>query len=129
MFNQPGSNYTPFVEYVAPLLVREERLVEKQNRRSETRGLAATLTLAQWLETLRRYDWRCAFCRGRYEAMTRLVPLREGGGSTVENCAPSCKVCSEARGRLMFRAQQVAQDHERSDEVEQHAHDRQDLDH
>ena len=79
MFNQPGSNYTPFVEYVAPLLVREERLVEKQNRRSETRGLAATLTLAQWLETLRRYDWRCAFCRGRYEAMTRLVPLREGG--------------------------------------------------
>lgn len=50
MFNQPSFDYTPFVEFVEPLFVREERLVEKQNRRSEARGLAATLTLAQWLE-------------------------------------------------------------------------------
>lgn len=106
MFNQPNSHYTLF-SFFEPLIDREEKRVAKHNRRSEYRQLAATLTLAEWLETLCRYDWRCAHCRGEYEVLHRLVPLFQGGGSTRTNCAPACKSCSETRGQLLHRGQQI----------------------
>ena len=109
MFNQPNSQYTLF-PFFEPLIAREAKRVAKHNRKSEYRQLAATLTLPEWLATLCRYQWKCAYCRGEYEVLHRLVPFFQGGGSTKTNCAPACKSCSETRGQLLHRGQQIGEE-------------------
>lgn len=80
-------------------LQAENRKLLVQLKRATDRGLAATLTLDQWVATLNHYSWKCAYCRvGAYEALEHVIPIDLGGGTTVGNCVPACKVCNSAKG-------------------------------
>jgi len=105
--NEPDPNYTQSpldVTIFFPLVRREIMRVRRHRRRAQKRGLAATLTPMQWLRTLQAYEWRCAYCRGRFETLDHVVPLRLGGGTTAENCVPCCLEHNQARERLAVMA-------------------------
>lgn len=72
----------------------EARRVKSHNSRAKKVHLPATLTLEQWLETLDHFDWKCAYCSGKYKALEHFIPLNHGGGTTWDNCIPACSKCN-----------------------------------
>lgn len=77
----------------------ENRKLLVQLKRAIDAGLPATLTLEQWIATLKFYQGRCAYCRvGPYEAIEHFIPLTLGGGTTADNCVPACKTCNSSKG-------------------------------
>lgn len=81
-----------------PERVKEARVVRSHRDRALSAHLPATLTIAQWLQTLDDFHWRCAYCQARpYEAMEHFVPISVGGGTTVTNCVPSCASCNSSK--------------------------------
>jgi HNH endonuclease len=60
----------------------------------------ATLTLPEWIATLRYFNWTCTYCRERkYELLEHFIPLKhDGGGTTAENCIPACYACNVRKG-------------------------------
>lgn len=78
---------------------REYERVDIHNKRAQQMGRPATLTITQWLTTLDFYDWRCAYCRGPYEALEHQRPLIAADGeTTAKNCVPSCHSCNSWKG-------------------------------
>ena len=84
--------------------IREAMRVCTQLQRSMDAGLEATLTVDEWIATLKSFDGRCAYCQWRpLEAMDHLIPHALGGGTTADNCVPVCKSCnSQKLDRLMI---------------------------
>lgn len=69
-----------------------------QRGRAKKAGLAYTLTLREWYETLNDFQWMCAYCRtSPYECMEHFVPVELGGGTTKSNCIPSCNKCNHLK--------------------------------
>lgn len=76
----------------------ETRRIEYHNSRASRVGLAATLTLAQWMITLEDFNYKCAFCSdGNYEVVEHFIPLIHGGGTTEYNCLPACARCNSIK--------------------------------
>ncbi len=90
-------NLAPFF---APLVAREGKRLRGQLRRAQAKGLRADLTLIQWLRILAEWRWACAWCKGPFESLEHLVPVRSGGGTTATNCVPACIACNQARDRF-----------------------------
>jgi hypothetical protein len=79
------------------LFIRELERVESQYLRARTLHAEATLTVVEWLETLNRFHWHCAYCRSRpFQVMSHRLPLIEGG-TTLRNCVPACYHCCRSR--------------------------------
>ncbi|HEV2653958.1 MAG TPA: HNH endonuclease signature motif containing protein [Ktedonobacteraceae bacterium] len=85
------------------ILIREVDRVKSQVQHARSLEAEATLTLVDWLLTLERFQWRCAYCQERsFEIMSHVVPLPRGG-TTSENCVPSCYSCSTGKGKMHAR--------------------------
>jgi len=81
------------------LLYRSEvQLVQVHLYRAKAAGVPATLTLGEWVETLKRFNFRCAYCEGQYEVLEHINPISRGGGTTAENCVPACRTCNSTKG-------------------------------
>jgi HNH endonuclease len=79
-------------------LIREYKTVERQISRAMKMGVAATLTLDEWVSILEEHKWTCIYCRTRpYEALDHFVPISRGGGTTADNCVPACNKCNQAK--------------------------------
>lgn len=66
--------------------------------RASREGLAATLEPAIWFAVLARHRFACAYCQGPFEEMDHVVPIARGGGTTADNCLPSCSECNRLKG-------------------------------
>jgi 5-methylcytosine-specific restriction endonuclease McrA len=98
---------------------------EMQNRlamhrkRASSRGLAATLTLAEWIETLEHFDWHCAYCPdSKYTDLDHFVPISKNGGTAKNNCVPSCSACNIKKSQshpedIIFISSEVVADIQR----------------
>jgi len=76
----------------------ESKRVEYHNNRASRVGLPATLTVAQWTETLEYFNHKCALCPdGAYEVLEHFVPIIHGGGTTEYNCIPACSQCNRIK--------------------------------
>lgn len=73
--------------------------VSKQLTRARKNGLADTLKVAEWIQTLIDFGRRCAYCGGPYTLMDHYVPIRLGGGTTAQNCVPACVACNFSKER------------------------------
>lgn len=80
------------------LLCEEARLVRTHNERARQQGRESTLTITEWSKTLDHYEWRCAYCGGPYEELDHWIPLDGAGGTTANNCVPSCRSCNRRKG-------------------------------
>lgn len=73
----------------------ERHRVRAQVFRAKQQGTEATLTLAEWLETINAFQGQCAYCQtSPYEVLEHYLPIALGGGTTQENCLPACRSCN-----------------------------------
>jgi 5-methylcytosine-specific restriction endonuclease McrA len=78
---------------------KEQDRVNHHLRRAEAHGVPATLTLLAWLQTLQDFNGLCAYCEEHpFTELEHFVPLKDGGGTTADNCVPACKVCNRGKG-------------------------------
>lgn len=72
------------------------RLSANLNRTTKA-NLPSTLTLSEWLAILDAHDHSCAYCGGDFEAIEHVIPVAQGGGTTSDNCVPTCKSCNSKK--------------------------------
>ncbi len=85
----------------------ERKRLYFQLARARKAGNPATLTLDQWLQTIKDFDMKCAYCGGSYDVLEHFIPMSRGGGTTVDNCLPACNSCNTmvSEERLKFKQQ------------------------
>lgn len=83
------------------LLYAESYRIERHKAESHCKNHPDTLHLSEWAETLRYYNWRCAFCKGPFESLDHFIPVSQGGGTWVGNVVPACLQCQAAKGALL----------------------------
>lgn len=67
--------------------------------RQQMQVLPRDLTMAEWQETLRYFDHRCAYCRRRRKLQhEHVIPVCQGGGYTKDNIVPACSTCNYRKG-------------------------------
>lgn len=82
---------------------RELAIVNGQKARARAADLPATLTVGQWVDTLKAYGGRCAYCASEdYQELDHIVPVSMGGPTTRENCVPACSKCNRAKGNNIW---------------------------
>lgn len=69
-----------------------------------THGLPR-LTLMQWIDRVKEFDNKCAYCfeppeDGKYLEIEHLVPLSKGGHHRIENVVPACPTCNKKKGNM-----------------------------
>lgn len=68
-------------------------------RRAIIRNIINTLTSEEWIDILKEYKFRCAYCGKEFNLFDRperdhVIPLSKGGNNTKENIAPACRSCN-----------------------------------
>lgn len=62
--------------------------------------LPAALTARNWCETLRDFNYTCAYClTAPYEQLDHFIPISKGGPTLPNNCVPACERCNTKKGR------------------------------
>ncbi len=79
--------------YTPELSAQAQRLSHHLQRAREA-NTEASLTIPQWHKTLEHFNSKCAYCGGDYECIEHFVPISRGGGTTKDNCVPSCNICN-----------------------------------
>ena len=70
-----------------------ERL-RKNRRKARKKQLPATLTAAEWADTLECFEYGCAYCGAPWEHQDHLVPVAKNGGYVRENVVPRRIYCT-----------------------------------
>lgn len=70
--------------------------VNENNKRTRV----SALTIREWYQTLHDWDWRCAYCGGKFEVLEHFVPVARDGSTTRWNCVPACNRCNKAKGGI-----------------------------
>ena len=74
---------------------REMDRVATATYKAQKQGLAATLTLRQWLSTLSDHSGLCGYCQEyTYSIIEKVEPAN---GLVYDNVVPSCKACHVRR--------------------------------
>lgn len=73
--------------------------LKKSKRAAMKHGAEATLTLEEWLDVCKRYDYRCAYCGRRMPLeQDHVVAITKNGPHTKDNVVPACKHCNSSKG-------------------------------
>lgn len=83
-----------------PELYGAVRTLLTQNARARAAGVCAGLTLVEWIRTIDDFGGKCAYCgTSAYTLMEHYIPIRLGGGTTVNNCVPACGSCNVIKAK------------------------------
>jgi len=81
---------------------KKSRKLYISRRRTRKANMSATLTILEWEHILDYYNHCCAYC-GRSEQIAgkltqdHVYPVSRGGGYTVINIVPACRVCNSQK--------------------------------
>lgn len=80
-------------------------LKTKQNHMKRVEHEPPYLTLHEWLDTVRWFGNRCAYCDqppedGKLLELEHLVPLTRGGFHRADNVVPACGPCNKSKGTM-----------------------------
>src|SRR5690242_9046143 len=73
--------------------INERNKVDAHNRRALFHGKPATLTFDEWMATLEYFQFKCAYCGGRYQVLEHIDWVGTAG-TTKANCVPACNSCN-----------------------------------
>lgn len=78
----------------------KQRSLDRHRSRSKTPGIYR-VTVEDWMEILRSFNHRCAYC-GKQGKMTidHVLPLSRGGRHCIANLVPACTNCNHSKGAL-----------------------------
>jgi len=79
---------------------REVSRVATQCTRARCFDHQATLTIKEWLETLDYFERKCAYCGDPFSDMDHFIPITQQGGTTKDNCIPTCHRCNALKDNL-----------------------------
>ena len=74
----------------------------KAKRRARERLLINTLTAQEWIDILKKYKFKCAYCGKEFtlfdrETKDHVIPISKGGNNTRENIVPACRSCNSKK--------------------------------
>jgi len=95
-FNAFTSNHTNKIDVG---IKKELWRVRTENMRAKVRGLVCDLTLDEWVDILKQFNYKCAYCGGNFDEMEHIVSISNGGGTTRYNVVPSCENCNREKSR------------------------------
>lgn len=101
------ANFTPEQmkkrkEYLHSYYTTEEGRSYKRRKFHERKSaellVESSLTDEEWLNTVKFFDGRCAYC-GKSKKLTQdhIVPVSKGGGYTKNNIIPCCGSCNSSK--------------------------------
>ncbi len=90
--------FVPNSDFTCHRCYHAKELVGEHNRRAKQLKLPANLTVKQWGDALRHFKGKCAYGEHAYEVLEHYLPLTKGGGTTADNCIPSCSICNVKKG-------------------------------
>lgn len=75
----------------------------RQKRKAHKKEVQNTLTLEQWMQVIKYFDNKCAYC-GRELPLEKehFMPLSKGGPLTRDNIICACKRCNSSKGNTMY---------------------------
>lgn len=77
--------------------------VYRHNKRTANLGLPATLTREQWMKTRWHFQHKCVYCGWECDPyggaiyLDHFIPVCYGGGTTYDNCVPTCCDCNRRK--------------------------------
>jgi 5-methylcytosine-specific restriction endonuclease McrA len=79
--------------------VRETNRRAVHKRRLLLADTRCDLTIEQWNDIRRFYNYRCVYC-GENKLLTQdhIVPVSKGGEHTASNIVPACRSCNSSKG-------------------------------
>ena len=89
-----------------------EGKASKQRRHSKRRAIeneiVNTLTAQEWIDILKEYKFRCAYCGKEFtlfdrETKDHVIPISKGGDNTKENIVPACRSCNSKKKDKIFK--------------------------
>ena len=68
-------------------------------KRAREREMINTLTSEEWLDILKAYNYRCAYCGKEFDenilpTKDHVLPISKGGNNIKENVVPACRSCN-----------------------------------
>jgi 5-methylcytosine-specific restriction endonuclease McrA len=93
-----GQSTTACDERCRQVLYAESYRIARHKEQSYCKSRPWNLHLGEWAETLRHYNWRCAYCTGPFESIDHFTPVGRGGATWVGNVVPACMVCQVTKG-------------------------------
>jgi len=79
----------------------------KIKRYEKLRKTVNTLTDKEWMNILKGYKFRCAYCNKEFNKLNRptkdhIIPISKGGDNAKENIVPACRSCNSKKGVKAF---------------------------
>ena len=75
---------------------KERIKIRTSDRARRVRG---NFTVAQWHEACAAFNCTCAYCGAKADlTMDHVVPVSQGGETTVGNIIPACRSCNSSKG-------------------------------
>ena len=74
----------------------------QSKRRARGKNIINTLTAEEWINILKEYKFRCAYCGKEFTLFDRethdhVIPISKGGNNIRENIVPACKSCNSRK--------------------------------
>ena len=71
-------------------------------RQAREKNIINTLTAEEWIDILKEYKFRCAYCGKEFTLFDRethdhVIPISKGGDNTKGNIVPACKSCNSKK--------------------------------
>lgn len=71
-------------------------------RRTQEKKIINTLNLEEWIDILKQYKFRCAYCGKEFNLFDRptrdhIIPISRGGDNIKENIVPACQSCNSKK--------------------------------
>lgn len=75
------------------------RNINEQKRRCSIKNSENSLTIDEWHYILDNFNNECAYCGNKEEILSQdhVIPVKKGGGYTIDNIIPSCKSCNSKK--------------------------------
>jgi len=100
------TNKDKMLEYQKKYLLTEKGKACRQRcdckRRANRREFINTLTLDEWLDILKEYDYKCTYCGCEFDennmpTKEHIIPISKGGDNVKENIVPACRSCNSKK--------------------------------
>ena len=74
-----------------------------RERNEKMMSLPHTLTEEEWQDTLKEFNYECAYCGEKSDLeKDHFVPVSKDGGYTIDNIVPSCMNCNRSKYNYDF---------------------------
>jgi 5-methylcytosine-specific restriction endonuclease McrA len=80
---------------------REKTQEYSRNQRARKKGNGGVITVQEWQDLKREYDYTCLCCKRREPEvkleLDHVLPLVLGGRNSIDNAQPLCKSCNSSK--------------------------------